>query len=261
MKCNANGALSGVSKLLTASALSALLVACGGGTTDSQGLLTDGGETDAGLGLDAGETDFGNTDDGFVFGLPDDDSDGIPNQDEGLPCQGRGGSDPGSRNAEWIDNCHIEYEFSDSDSGTVYKGPFYKSTYAKGIQYILYCREEAGAFTQDAWSDGVYGPNTENAVRAFQTAEGLSVDGIVGPETWNRMQTLVDTDDTYISTNGDYDAYGVAQVAEPNAASGINCTQQAHFYAFTNDQFIIESWELAAEPGSTAQGSFSIAEP
>jgi len=261
MKCNVNGALGGVSKLITASALSAVLVACGGGTTDSQGLLTDGGETDAGLGLDAGETDFGNTDEGFVFGLPDADFDGIPDQDELLPCLGRGGSDPGSTNAEWTDNCYIEYEFSDSDTGTVYEGPFYRSTYAKGIQYILYCREEAGANTQDAWSDGIYGPNTQAAVIAFQTAEGLAADGIVGPQTWNRMQTLVDTDNTYISTNGNYDAYGVAQVAAPDAALGIDCTQQAHFYARTDDLATIVAWELAADPGSTAQGSFSIAAP
>jgi len=260
MKCNANGALSGVSKLLTASALSALLVACGGGTTDSQGLLTDGGETDAGLGLDAGETDFGNTDDGFVNGLPDADMDGIPDQDEGLPCKGRGGSDPGSTNAEWSDNCHIEYTINNTQEEPD-RGPFYESTYAKGIQYILYCREEAGANTQDAWSDGKYGPNTQAAVIAFQNAEGLTADGIVGPQTWNRMQALVDTDATYISTNGNYDAYGVAQVAAPDAALGIDCTQQAHFYARTDEFATIEAWELAAEPGSSAQGSFSIAAP
>jgi hypothetical protein len=35
--------------------------------------------------------------------------------------------------------------------------------------------------------DGVFGADTNDAVRAFQTLLGLSVDGIVGPETWNYL--------------------------------------------------------------------------
>jgi hypothetical protein len=35
--------------------------------------------------------------------------------------------------------------------------------------------------------DGSFGPNTNDAVRAFQTLLGLTVDGIVGPQTWNHL--------------------------------------------------------------------------
>ena len=35
--------------------------------------------------------------------------------------------------------------------------------------------------------DGSFGPDTDDAVRAFQTLLGLSVDGIVGLQTWNYL--------------------------------------------------------------------------
>src|SRR5918999_2817161 len=36
----------------------------------------------------------------------------------------------------------------------------------------------------DIPADGIYGPQTEAAVRRVQRAAGLLVDGVVGPETW-----------------------------------------------------------------------------
>ena len=35
--------------------------------------------------------------------------------------------------------------------------------------------------------DGIFGPETERAVRAFQSENGLSVDGIVGANTWSAL--------------------------------------------------------------------------
>lgn len=37
--------------------------------------------------------------------------------------------------------------------------------------------------------DGVFGPNTHNAVANYQRANGLSPDGVVGCQTWTRLAT------------------------------------------------------------------------
>lgn len=36
--------------------------------------------------------------------------------------------------------------------------------------------------------DGKFGPQTKSAVEAFQSANGLKVDGTVGPQTWNLLK-------------------------------------------------------------------------
>jgi peptidoglycan hydrolase-like protein with peptidoglycan-binding domain len=39
--------------------------------------------------------------------------------------------------------------------------------------------------------DGIFGPNTESAVKSFQQAHGLANDGIVGPSTWPKLVVQV----------------------------------------------------------------------
>ncbi|WP_264778171.1 peptidoglycan recognition protein family protein [Deinococcus aetherius] len=53
------------------------------------------------------------------------------------------------------------------------------------VQYLLRARG------QNVVSDGDFGPATDMAVRAFQTGVGITSDGIVGPQTWERLIVTV----------------------------------------------------------------------
>lgn len=49
------------------------------------------------------------------------------------------------------------------------------------LQYLLRARGHSVTV------DGIFGPATDSAVRAFQQQKGLAVDGIVGPATWSAL--------------------------------------------------------------------------
>jgi peptidoglycan hydrolase-like protein with peptidoglycan-binding domain len=57
----------------------------------------------------------------------------------------------------------------------------------RGLQRHLL---DAGHGTGELEIDGRFGTRTETAVKAFQEASGIAVDGVVGPETWDRLNAL-----------------------------------------------------------------------
>ena len=57
----------------------------------------------------------------------------------------------------------------------------------RGVQEEFQFRNLSGNPGQGLAVDGVFGPKTRAAVRAFQQALGITVDGIVGPVTWRAL--------------------------------------------------------------------------
>jgi peptidoglycan hydrolase-like protein with peptidoglycan-binding domain len=56
-----------------------------------------------------------------------------------------------------------------------------------GVQEEFQFRNLSGDPRQGVQIDGVFGPQTEDAVVDFQQALGLDIDGIVGPITWRAL--------------------------------------------------------------------------
>lgn len=60
----------------------------------------------------------------------------------------------------------------------------------RDLQNLINLAAETHDFTPSIAVDGIFGSKTEAAVRAIQQNEGLEVNGIVGPITWNRIGDL-----------------------------------------------------------------------
>ncbi|MDO4541195.1 MAG: peptidoglycan-binding protein, partial [Syntrophomonadaceae bacterium] len=62
-------------------------------------------------------------------------------------------------------------------------------------------------------TDGVFGSETLKAVKRFQRAAGLSVDGIVGPRTWQALGVQTSGSNTSVSRGAGRSGYTLTMVA------------------------------------------------
>jgi hypothetical protein len=106
----------------------------------------------------------------------------------------------------------------------------------KTIQYLL---NDRGAGLS---VDGEFGPATLAAVKGFQTAQKLSVDGVVGPNTWGALVETVQFGST---------GQAVRAVQSQLTAHGIATTVSGTFDATT--QANVEQFQTAS--GLTASGT------
>ena len=256
--------------------LAVTLSACGGGTTTGTADGDSGGGSentdDQSLDSDLGTTTDSDNDglydseeallgtdpllidtdgDGITDDAEDTDGDGVTNLTELLqgtdpvvadntvtetdPDDQTASLDPcddfNSETPEWGDNCWLQ------DGGT-----YATSSYSKGVQRILWCQGFDNGQDIDQFADGIFGPNTAQAVRDFQTANSIRVDGIVGPETWGTLFTKL----TLITSETDYDVHSI---------DGPNCAVTAQFYQLA-DGFDLLGWKMAEFPGSSTLVDF-----
>ena len=101
---------------------------------------------------------------------------------------------PGN-DGDWIEYTNsIPYDYGGISGGNGGGGGYSWPTYSRGdqeeavysIQYLL---EQHGHNLQ--YHDGIYGSEVENNVAQFQSARGLTADGIVGPNTWEKLYVAV----------------------------------------------------------------------
>lgn len=79
----------------------------------------------------------------------------------------------------------------------LYDGKAYRPVLRQGDTGpdVLYLQTLLSSVGDPIDADGAFGPKTAAAVKAFQKAHGLTVDGVVGPKTWTALESATGHDE------------------------------------------------------------------
>jgi peptidoglycan hydrolase-like protein with peptidoglycan-binding domain len=112
----------------------------------------------------------------------------------------------------------------------------------KAVQgQLLYLRPGHGVV------DGIFGSDTDDAVRRFQLKEGLAVDGIVGPHTW---ETLVGEQRGHLDVEGTAFALFDAWMQHDRNLARLVATEDAVTTLFAMPWRADDGWQFRRDDGT-----------
>jgi peptidoglycan hydrolase-like protein with peptidoglycan-binding domain len=102
-------------------------------------------------------------------------------------------------------------------------------------------------------ADGIYGRQTRRAVRRFQAAHGLAVDGIAGPVTLGALGLSSGSGSSSASSSGSSAAAALARIAQ--CESGGDPTTNTGNGYYGKYQFTLATWHRMGGTGNPARAS------
>lgn len=116
-------------------------------------------------------------------------------------------------------------------------------------------------------ADGVFGSQTESAVRSFQQSRGLTVDGIIGPQTWGALIVTVQSGSSGEAVKAvqvalNKHGYGLAVDGAFGPATDSAVRNFQSRYALTVDGIVgPQTWQTVIGTSGSGGGSFSLPLP